>query len=58
MNRRFSLMERVLVETADLQQVIEGGGQLFSADGTRLPVAMTAGDAAPVRAGKVAVPVD
>jgi phosphatidylglycerophosphate synthase len=45
----------VFVETADLRQVIEGGGQLFSADDTRLPVAMTAGDAAPVRAGKVAV---
>ena len=47
----------VLVETADLQQVIERGGQLFSADGTRLPVAMTAGAAVPVCAGKVAVPV-
>jgi len=45
----------VFVETADLQQVIEGGRQLFSADGTRLPVAMTAGNAAPVSAGKVAV---
>ena len=47
----------VIAETADLQQVIEGGGQLFSADGTRLPVWMTAGDVAPVRAGKVAVPI-
>jgi phosphatidylglycerophosphate synthase len=44
----------VLVETADLQQVIERGGQLFSADKTRLPVAMTTGGAAPVSAGKVA----
>ena len=44
----------VLVETADLQQVIERGGQLFSADGTRLPVAMTAGNATPVNAGRVA----
>ena len=44
----------VLVETADLQRVIERGGQLFSADDTRLPVAMTAGDTARVRAGKVA----
>ena len=44
----------VVVETADLRQVIERGGQLFSADGTRLPVAMTAPDAVPVSAGKVA----
>jgi phosphatidylglycerophosphate synthase len=44
----------VLVETADLQQVIERGGQLFSANGTRLPVAMMASEAVPVRAGKVA----
>src|SRR4030095_13111979 len=44
----------VLVETADLQRVIERGGQLFSADGTPMPVAMTTGDAGPVRAGKVA----
>jgi phosphatidylglycerophosphate synthase len=44
----------VLVETADLQRVIERGGQLFSADDTLLPVAMTAGDPAPVRAGKIA----
>jgi phosphatidylglycerophosphate synthase len=47
----------VLVETADLQQVIESGGQLFSTDDVRLPVAMTAGSAAPVSAGKVATPV-
>jgi phosphatidylglycerophosphate synthase len=47
----------VFVETADLQQVIERGGQLFSADYIRLPVAMTAGGAAPVSAGKVATPV-
>ncbi len=45
----------VFVETADLQRVIEEGGQLFSADGARLPVAMTAGDAVPVTAGRVAV---
>ncbi len=45
----------VLVETADLQQVIERGGQLFSADNTRLPVAMTAGGVARVSAGKVAI---
>jgi phosphatidylglycerophosphate synthase len=44
----------VLIETADLQRVIECGGQLFSADDTLLPVAMTAGDPAPVRGGKVA----
>jgi phosphatidylglycerophosphate synthase len=44
----------VLVEAADLQHVIERGGQLFSADGTRLPVAVTAGEAVPVSAGKVA----
>jgi phosphatidylglycerophosphate synthase len=44
----------VLVETADLQQVIERGGQLFAADETPLPVALTAGDAPQVRAGKVA----
>jgi phosphatidylglycerophosphate synthase len=47
----------VLVETADLQRVIEGGGQLFSADDACLPVAMTVGNAMPVSAGKVAVPV-
>ena len=47
----------VLVETADLQQVIESGGQLFSTDYVRLPVAMTAGGDAPVSAGKVATPV-
>ena len=47
----------VLVETADLQRVIERGGQLFSADGTPMPVAMTTGDAGPVRAGKVATPI-
>jgi phosphatidylglycerophosphate synthase len=41
-----------LVETADLQLLIERGGRLFSADGTPLPVAT--GDAGPVRAGKVA----
>ncbi len=44
----------VLVEAADLQQVIERGGQLFSGDGTRLPVAMMPGEAVPVSAGKVA----
>jgi len=47
----------VFVETADLQQVIESGGQLFSADGARLPVVMSAGDTAPVTAGKVALPI-
>ena len=47
----------VFVETADLQRVIEGGGQLFSADDACLPVAMTVGNAMPVSAGKVAVPV-
>src|SRR5207248_1101261 len=47
----------VLVETADLQQVIKSGGQLFSTDYVRLPVAMTAGGAGPVSAGKVATPV-
>jgi hypothetical protein len=47
----------VLVETADLQQVIESGGQLFSTDDARLPVAMTTGSAAPVSAGKVATPI-
>jgi phosphatidylglycerophosphate synthase len=44
----------VLVETEDLRQVIERGGQLFSADDTPLPVAMTAGEAVLVSAGKVA----
>lgn len=44
----------VIVETGDLQQVIERGGQLISADGTPLPVAITPGDPAPVIAGKVA----
>jgi phosphatidylglycerophosphate synthase len=44
----------VLVEAADLQQVIERGGQLSSADGARLPVAMMAGEAVAVSAGKVA----
>jgi phosphatidylglycerophosphate synthase len=44
----------VLVETADLQQVIERGGQLFAANDASLPVAMTAENAAPVSAGKVA----
>jgi phosphatidylglycerophosphate synthase len=43
-----------LVETVDLQQMIERGGQLFLANNTPLPVAMTPGDAEPVRAGKVA----
>lgn len=43
-----------LVETADLLLLIERGGRLFSADDTPLPVAMTTGDAGPVRAGKVA----
>ena len=43
-----------LVETGDLQLLIERGGRMFSADDTPLPVAMTTGDAAPVRAGKVA----
>lgn len=43
-----------LVETVDLQQMIERGGQLFLADDTPLPVAMMAGDAERVRAGKVA----
>jgi len=45
----------VFVESADIQRVIEERGQLFSADDARLPVAMTAGDSVPVRAGKVAV---
>jgi phosphatidylglycerophosphate synthase len=44
----------VLVENADLQQVIERGGQLFAANDAPLPVAMTAGSAAPVSAGRVA----
>lgn len=44
----------VLVETADLQQVIERGGQLFAADDAPLPIVMTAGNATPVSAGKVA----
>lgn len=43
----------VLVETEDLQQVIERGGQLFASNAP-LPVAMRAGNAAPVCAGKVA----
>src|SRR5207247_11025445 len=47
----------VFVETADLQQVIEGGAQLFPADGTRLPVAMTPVNAVSVSAGKVADPI-
>ena len=45
----------VFMETADVQQVMEREGQLFSADGTRLPVAMMAANAAPVSAGKVAL---
>ena len=45
----------VIVETVDLQRVIEERGQLFSGDGARLPVAVTAGEAAPVTAGKVAL---
>jgi phosphatidylglycerophosphate synthase len=45
----------VFVESADIQRVIEERGQLFSADNTRLPIAMTAADCVPVRAGKVAV---
>jgi hypothetical protein len=45
----------VFVETVDLQRVIEERGQLFSADDAPLPVGMTARDAAPVVAGKVAV---
>ncbi len=45
----------VFVDTVDLQRVIEERGQLFSADDARLPVGMTAGEAAPVIAGKVAV---
>jgi len=43
-----------LVETTDLQRLIEHGGRMFSADDTRLPVEMTTRDSAPVRAGKVA----
>ena len=45
----------VLVETADLQQVIERGGQLFADNDTPLPVAMTAGNATRVSAGKMAI---
>ena len=44
----------VLVETADLQQVIGRGGQLFAANDAPLPVKMTAGNAARVSTGKVA----
>jgi phosphatidylglycerophosphate synthase len=44
----------VLVETTDLQQVIESGGQLFAANGTPLPVTMRAENAVPVCARKVA----
>jgi phosphatidylglycerophosphate synthase len=44
----------VLVETADLQRVIERGGQLFASNDVPLPVAMTRGNAAPASAGKVA----
>ena len=47
----------VFVETPDLQRVIEERGRLFSADDVRLPVVMTAGAAAPVTAGKVALPI-
>jgi hypothetical protein len=47
----------VFVETPDLQRVIEERGQLFSADDVRLPVVMTAGAAAPVTAGKVALSI-
>lgn len=47
----------VLVETPDLEQVIKGGGQLVSTDDAPLPVEMTAGNAAPVSAGKIALPV-
>jgi phosphatidylglycerophosphate synthase len=45
----------VFVDTVDLQRVIEERGQLFSADDARLPVGMTASEAVPVIAGKVAV---
>ena len=44
------------METADLQQVIERGARLVSANGTPLPVKMMARDAPPVTAGKVAGP--
>jgi phosphatidylglycerophosphate synthase len=47
----------VLMETADLQEVIERGAQLVSANGVPLPVKMTARDAPSVIAGKVAGPV-
>jgi phosphatidylglycerophosphate synthase len=47
----------VFVETADLQRVMEERGQLFSADEARMPVGMTTGEAVPVIAGKVALPI-
>jgi len=47
----------VIVETVDLQRVIEERGQLFSGDGARLPVAVMAGEAAPVTGGKVALAI-
>lgn len=48
----------VLLEPADLKQVIERDGRLVTADGTSLPVKMTVPDAAPLIAGKVASPVN
>ena len=47
----------VIVQSVDLQRVIEERGQLFSGDGARLPVGVTAGESAPVTAGKVALPI-
>jgi phosphatidylglycerophosphate synthase len=47
----------VLVETADREQVIKGGGQLVSTDHVPLPVEMTAGNPAPVSAGNIALAV-
>ena len=44
----------VLVEPADLKQVIQHEARLVTADGNPLPVKMTVPDASPVTAGKVA----
>jgi phosphatidylglycerophosphate synthase len=48
----------VLIEPADLKQVIEREARLVTADGNPLPVKLTVPDAPPVTAGKVAGPVD
>ena len=47
----------LLVEPADLKQVIQHEARLVTADGNPLPVKMTVPDASPVTAGKVAGPV-